>query len=105
MKKFNGGPAFDSIQLGEASFDLLRGVEKLKFAYHDSKTKTNLGFIELPSRGLLSKKTLELRNQLIASLEEDAVRVLSRNQDTATEVNDERDPPGLADASEEADQI
>lgn len=104
MKKFNGGPTFDSIQLGEMKIDLLRGEEAFKFAYHDAKTKTNFGFINLPSRGLMSKRSRELLQQLITSVEEDAAKALSKNQSTE-EANYVNDPPGLADTAEEPDQI
>lgn len=105
MKHFNGGVVFDAIQLGEMKVDLLRGVESFKFAYHDSKSKTNFGYCDLPARGLMSKRSRELLNQLVASIEEDAAKALSRDQTTTEEMNDDRDPPGLADATEEPDQI
>lgn len=111
MRKVNGHPKFDAINLGELHINRLGmgdGVE-MKFAYMDSETHELYGVVTLPGQQLMSEESRECLSKLVASLEQDAARVVfpetNDAADSSTTKGGLHEPAGIADEPEEADQI
>ena len=111
MRKVSGPPKFDAVQLGELHVNRLGMGDQteMKFAYANSETRELYGLITLPGQQLMSEESRECLSKLVASLEQDAARVVfpetTDAADSSTTKGGLHEPAGIADESEEADQI
>lgn len=106
----SGRPKFDSIQLGMFRIDRTAGVGdavEAEFYYISSTDRKSYGSIKVGSQALLTEDSRKLLSALLEQLEKDAVNVIygeQPNNDTKEEDHG-GEPAGLADGSEEPDQI
>ena len=105
MQTAVGRPIFDSLVLVELVIDKVKGVRAARFGYVNRKTGRPYGTIA-PDLGFESRRTRDLMDQLIASLESDAVSILFPDSPTAeSKETAHAEPSGLADGQEEGDQV
>jgi|GEM_PF-5784402 hypothetical protein len=104
MQTAIGKPIFDSLVLIELVIDKVKGVRTARFGYVNRKTGRPYGTIA-PELGFESRLTRDLMDRLIESLESDALAILFPDSPTAEEKGAPREPHGLADGSEEGDQV
>jgi hypothetical protein len=109
MRKIEGEPRFDGLQLMSLSVSRTGMQEKLEavFAYVDSAAPQILGSITMSKEMLHpSDQTKDLFSRLAASLEADACRILFNETQTQEEKKEGiHEPAGIADGEEETPQI
>ena len=107
MQKSDGKPIFDAVALGEITISRVGNATAAKFAFVNSKTGLTFGYTDLLGRIFMSRRTQDLMGMLIESLERDAIQMLFPDS-TITDVkgaSSNAEPAGIADGSEEGDQV
>jgi hypothetical protein len=104
MQTAIGRPIFDSLVLIELVIDKVKGVRTVRFGYVNGKTGRPYGAVA-PELGFESRRTRDLMDQLITSLESDAVSILFPDSPTAESKGVANEPSGIADGPEEGDQV
>lgn len=106
----NGKPKFDSIQLGMFKIDRSQGMTDLieaEFHYIGSKDHKVYGSVKVVGSDAMTEEVKKKMLDLIEQLEKVAVAVIygETQQEDKKEEDDGGEPQGLADESEEPDQI
>ncbi|MCK4306544.1 MAG: hypothetical protein KAY24_20040 [Candidatus Eisenbacteria sp.] len=110
MKTVDADPRFDAVVLGELKISWMKavgGVAALdaKFALANKKTKRTYAYADLQHPDLFSERTRKLVTELSKSLEKDAAIALFHESEERKEGIHESEPAGLADDTENDQQL